>query len=269
MAPKLPWFRLYTEIMDDPKLANWTGDQFRVLIYLFCLARESEEPGLIMMTPEEIAWRTRQPVELVLSVLELCQAGKRPIVTPQEEGFLVEQFLDRQYDKPSDQPGATRERKQRQRDSEKSHANVTPMSRDVTRYKQTNRQTTDTDTDTDTDLKDQTTGQSPAAGPPAKNSDLIAELVENYRAVPGITPAKGDFAFIGALYNEHGYEQVLSAINKLQMAVAVQQIEKPLVYLKGILKNRESSGKPRAPTRLPRAFASIQEAVERMNASEE
>ncbi len=123
---KLPWFKLYIEIMDDPKLSGFTGDQFRVLIYLMCLARESDEPGLIKMTLTEIAWRVRRPIEEVESTIKLCQQGSKPIIQLVDDGMVLVKFLDRQYDKPSDAPQATRERKQKQRDKDKSHADVTP-----------------------------------------------------------------------------------------------------------------------------------------------
>lgn len=81
------------------------------------------------------------------------------------------------------------------------------------------------------------------------NQKLIAELTESYRAIEGIKPANGDYAFIGALYNKHGYDQVLDAINKLQMAAAVQQLEKPLLYLKGILEKQEREPPKKSPPR--------------------
>lgn len=65
--------------------------------------------------------------------------------------------------------------------------------------------------------------------------ELIAELVREYRSLEGVVGSKGDYAFIGGLYNSYGYEEVLCAIVKLGMAMVVQQIEKPLLYLKGIL----------------------------------
>jgi hypothetical protein len=138
---KLPWFKLYIEIMDDPKLSYFTGDQFRILIYLMCLARESDEPGLIKLTPTEIAWRVRRPIEEVEDTIKICQQGAKPIIKLVDDGMILVKFLERQYEKPSDTPQATRERKQKQRDKEKCHADVTPS----------HAIDTDTDTDQDTD----------------------------------------------------------------------------------------------------------------------
>ena len=67
------------------------------------------------------------------------------------------------------------------------------------------------------------------------NKELIAELVAAYRETPGIENSKGDYPFIGALYNEYGYDQVLYGIHELSMAAATTRIEKPLIYLRAIL----------------------------------
>lgn len=73
-------------------------------------------------------------------------------------------------------------------------------------------------------------------GKPGTNQELIAELTREYRQVPGVAATKGDYPFIGALYNEYGYEQVLYGIHELSMAAVITTIQKPLVYLKGILR---------------------------------
>ncbi len=75
-------------------------------------------------------------------------------------------------------------------------------------------------------------------GEKVTNKELIAELVNEYRQLPNIEPKNGDYAFMGALYNEYGYSEVLCSINKLQATLAVQGLEKPLLYLRGILNNR-------------------------------
>ncbi len=75
------------------------------------------------------------------------------------------------------------------------------------------------------------------------NRTLIAELVKLYREVPGIIESKGDYSFIGALYNEFGYQAVLSAIQELTFASSIGEIQKPLLYLRAILR-RAGPGPP-------------------------
>ena len=82
---------------------------------------------------------------------------------------------------------------------------------------------------------------------PVTNRELIAELAGVYRATPGIAPSKGDFAFIGSLYNEYGYERVLYGVHELAMAATASHIEKPLLYLKAILRRAGPSPPGTAP----------------------
>ncbi|MFZ5590661.1 MAG: helix-turn-helix domain-containing protein [Bacillota bacterium] len=88
------------------------------------------------------------------------------------------------------------------------------------------------------DSRSETAGGSGTAGDtaikPPTNKELIAELTREYRSIEGITPAKGDYAFIGALYNLYGYDQVLEAIYELRLAMSIQEIRKPLLYLKAV-----------------------------------
>lgn len=80
------------------------------------------------------------------------------------------------------------------------------------------------------------------------SKDLIVELTNEYRKT-GVVLQKGDFAFIGGLYRRFGYDTMLEAINELGIALAVEDIDKPLLYLKAIVegnsprKARNSSNK--------------------------
>lgn len=65
--------------------------------------------------------------------------------------------------------------------------------------------------------------------------ELIAELVAEYRSIEGVVCEKGDYAFIGSLYNQFGYEKVYEGMKELSLATMNQDIKKPLHYLKGIL----------------------------------
>lgn len=86
-----------------------------------------------------------------------------------------------------------------------------------------------------------------------KNQQLIAELVDIYRRIEGIEATKGDYAFMGALYNEYGYDQVILGLNQLSMAMAVEPKDKPLVYLKGIIKRQSGQSEGVMMINEPRA----------------
>ncbi len=79
------------------------------------------------------------------------------------------------------------------------------------------------------------------------NSALIAELVKIYREIPGIAESKGDYSFIGALYNEFGYQAVLIAIHELSLAAMGSEIQKPLLYLRAILRRAGPESGPGPP----------------------
>lgn len=74
------------------------------------------------------------------------------------------------------------------------------------------------------------------------NKQLIAELVGYYRQINGVTPTRGDYPFIGSLYNEFGYDRVYEAIQRLGEKMLFDPIEKPLPYMKGILLNQKGGG---------------------------
>jgi hypothetical protein len=80
------------------------------------------------------------------------------------------------------------------------------------------------------------------------NKELIAELVKEYHAVEGVKETRGDYAFLGALYNRYGYDCVLEAIQELALATTVQEIHKPLFYLKAVVQAIANRGEKPAGT---------------------
>lgn len=53
------WFRLYDEILDDPKMAELSDFQFRCFVNLMSMASQSEMRGELTDNRERIAWRLR------------------------------------------------------------------------------------------------------------------------------------------------------------------------------------------------------------------
>jgi hypothetical protein len=82
---------------------------------------------------------------------------------------------------------------------------------------------------------------------PINKSTMIADLVEYYRKVPNVAESKGDYSFIGALNNEFGYQTVLAAIQEMSLAAAGGNIQKPLPYLRAILKRASPGSGPDLP----------------------
>ncbi len=158
----MEWFRMYYEARTDKKLATLTDAEHRVWSDLLCFA--AEQTGRRGTIP---------PMEVYLLAIE-CARGdadllaatidrlvKLKIVTHDDDGTITFiNFEKRQYDKPSDTPAATaqrkrdeRERARRARDTTDLTEYVTPVSRDIPAQSRavTRSHATDTDTDTDTE----------------------------------------------------------------------------------------------------------------------
>ena len=66
----MKWFRLWTDIVNDPKMRKISDSQFRTLIYLMCLASEEDNGGTINFSADDISWRIRRTETQVKSTLK-------------------------------------------------------------------------------------------------------------------------------------------------------------------------------------------------------
>lgn len=57
----MPWFRLYAEMIDDPKIGRLNDAQFRLWIEILCLACKGED-GNTLQTIDDINWSLRRNV---------------------------------------------------------------------------------------------------------------------------------------------------------------------------------------------------------------
>ena len=59
----MPWFRLYAEILDDPKIGRLPDSTFRTFIELLCVQCEAgDESGDTGLTAVDIGWRLRRDI---------------------------------------------------------------------------------------------------------------------------------------------------------------------------------------------------------------
>lgn len=129
------WFKLHHELPDDIKIRRFTPQEKWAWVVLLCLASKSTERGVITADDEDIAeycefnttqdWLYFRDKLISKGMLEHDASGNLHVL----------HWDDRQYEKPSDRPEATRERKRRQREKEKAlkNASTEGMSHDVTR----------------------------------------------------------------------------------------------------------------------------------------
>jgi hypothetical protein len=153
----MQWLRLHSEARTDNKLRTLTDAQHRVWFNLLCYAGEQERRGQIpggddfFMVAIECANGDEELLRETVDAL-----GRLRILQFADDGHCMwfVNWEKRQYEKPSDRPEATAERKRRSRERAASHAESRPnkeVSRDVTPG-----HATDTDTDTDTEQKQRT-----------------------------------------------------------------------------------------------------------------
>lgn len=84
-----PWFRLYSEIVDDPKMGDLTDFEFRIWIQLLCLATSHGKTGSIGMTIREASWRLRCDISVALAPL----VEERLIIIPDNKIIFVTDFI--------------------------------------------------------------------------------------------------------------------------------------------------------------------------------
>jgi len=220
------------------------------------MAKESPQPGRLMLSeglpvePEDIADEAGVEIEDVHKALGLFE--KQQMIHYDGDVLVVTNWEQRQFSSDSSTERVNRYR------ANKRNVSATLQQR----YSNSNETPPDTDTDTDiyTRLSNDNLDASrvapvePTKPPqnqasedkedkpdlsPPNGKELIAELVDMYRGIEGVTPTKGDYPFMGALYNEYGYAEVAAALNELTMVMATEKIEKPLVYLKAILRKAD------------------------------
>jgi hypothetical protein len=130
---KMTWFKLHSEFRNDPKVKRLPIAERYAFIILLCLASESATRGVITgLDDDDIAFELEMQSE-DWKTLKAKFKVKGFIDFSQEE-ILIRNWDKRQYDKPSDHPDATKQRKrlQRERDKLAKSQDVTPCHADVT-----------------------------------------------------------------------------------------------------------------------------------------
>jgi hypothetical protein len=121
-AAGMPWIKMWTETLDDPKLGMIDPATKWRFVELCLMAGESDSEGYIVngdeaMTVETIAWRLRaNPAEIGAAMEVLQGAG---LLAQDPDGFwFVVNFEKRQGRSQSEKRKLWRERKRRQREKD-------------------------------------------------------------------------------------------------------------------------------------------------------
>lgn len=210
----MPWFRMYHESRNDRKLDVLADDEFRVWHRLLCFASESAERGTVaaddrMLLAIEVARGDEALLERTIKRLIQLK-----ILANDAHHLTFINFVKRNYDKPSDTPQATAERKRKQRVKEREEAG---QGRDTGVTDAVSRGVTPShaiDTDTDVDPEEIQT-QKERGTPPIPPTPIRPV------AAPPDRPAKdppGFVAFWQAWPKKEGRAKALAAWKSLRMA---------------------------------------------------
>lgn len=129
----MPWVKLYTEMLDDPKIGRLPDAIKWRFVSLVLLAGECDNDGALQhgdgrpMTEADIAWRLRIDELRCTEELEaLLQCG---VVELDADVYYLPKFSDRQGRPQSEKRAQWRERQARYRDTHETKESVTRDSR--------------------------------------------------------------------------------------------------------------------------------------------
>lgn len=118
-SSSMPWIKIYTDILDDPKIGRLSASTKWHFVALCTLAGECDAEGYLVngdeaLTVDDIAWRLREDrAELASSMEALNKIGLLSI--DDKDVWFVTNFAKRQGRSQSEKRAAWRERKNVQR----------------------------------------------------------------------------------------------------------------------------------------------------------
>jgi hypothetical protein len=203
------WFRMYDEVLDDPKVQRLTGEDFKAWVNILCLA--SRHDGALPSV-EDIAFalrlndqKTGKLLARLVSVGLLDEAGS---------GFSPHGWSERQY-----KSDVSTERVKRFRKRSKKHGETVA----------------ETPPDTEADTESSETKVSGAAAPDAEAvfwRDAKAFLKPKVKGDPG--------ALVNKWLRDRGKPLTMAALNAAQVEHAVD----PIAYCEGYFRRQGANGQP-------------------------
>ena len=135
MTTRMPWVKLYTEMLDDPKISALTDYQAWTFVQLLLFAGECDMDGAISDSTApfqlgKIAWRLREREEKLRgAVTRLLTLG---LVEERDGGLLIPAFAARQGRPQAEKRQIWRDQQAKHRDMARgvsADASMTPRSR--------------------------------------------------------------------------------------------------------------------------------------------
>lgn len=160
------WLRLYTELLNSPKIQRMEPELFKAWVNLLCIAKDHDDAGGLPPL-QDIAFLLRVSDEKAESILgKLMRQG---LVDNDDGEYAMHDWADHQYDSDTDPTATERKRRQRERYKEnRVDCDVTEMSRVTSRTSHEN--VTRTETETETEQEGEREREAPAEPSPAPAS---------------------------------------------------------------------------------------------------
>ena len=166
------WFRLYTELLNDPKVQRLSGDQFKGWVNILCLAKESDGA---LPSVDDIAFRLRISDEEAEGLVETLVS--RGLLDSDGQRLGPHNWEQRQYN-----ADVSTERVKRYR---QKHRNVSEPFHETVSFP-----TTDTDTESDTEQSTETETESCADAPVVSSSPEVGTAFAYWQAALNHPTAK-------------------------------------------------------------------------------
>jgi hypothetical protein len=195
-----PWFRLYDELIDDPKVQRLPPYLFKTWINFMSLANRTSHTDGTLPPINDLAFKLRMTVaEAHMQRKELVNAG---LVDEHNGVYFIHNWKGRQFVSDS-----SNERVRRHRDKKKRERNVS-RNADVTVQRQIQRQKQKPDTETET-LK-------PAA--PVGEGPIEPEVVEEWKPGPAVQTGRPRDLAIDAFIEVLSVPYIITAADGVQLA---------------------------------------------------
>jgi hypothetical protein len=218
----IPWFRFYSEVLDDPKVLLIKSSTIRWRwVLILCLANKGTPRGVL------------PPVAAIAMALRISRPDAESLIRILSERELLEHDGQRRL-----RPHGWAER---QFESDDAAVRMRRLRAD--RSEQVRPQITDTDSDPERDRR-LTTGPSPKPGQktspltvvsPPRNT-VIADLVDLFRAIPNVVPSPNDGGTIASLVGRYGANRVRRVIQ--DKTPAISAADSPRLFLASCFEKR-------------------------------
>lgn len=201
------WFRMYAEVLDDPKVQRLSGDEFKAWVNILCLTAKNDG---VLPPVEDIGFALRiDPKKTEKLVKKLVDCG---LLVETETGLKPNKWDHRQY-----KSDVSTDRVKRFRQRSKKQGETQPE--------------TGPETDTDTEVP-----LSKDNGSTVDPDKLFWDSAKSY-----LGPSRA--SLIGKWVGQHKKPAVIAAISAAQAERAVD----PVAFIEGIFRKSAGNPQPRIP----------------------